>query len=548
MTTRIPRDNGSFIELFSSQIPLLQTALPGFLVQQRWFAAKAQTISHVTVTEAISLGSGCQSDDYWLILAEVLLSDRTSQQYSIPLVVEPQQNSSDSTVVLHLLPADAPPADGDTRTLEVADATSRPAFWQCFVERSLSTEIQNGQLTFVPADHSSGSAAVLSGDLSVEFCNSSQSNTTVFLDTQSCLKLFRRPASNLNPDVETGLFLTTRTHYRHSPPVIGHIELIRGNGSTLCLAMITEFVPASGDAWAYTVSQIDGFWEQMFNNQTLLESSPVTVEWTIAASDEELSDHAHLLGDFPAAATLLGQRTAELHIALASDSASNEFCPEPESIESVREHLRTLRSEVATTTALLESAPLADSITTGLVERIAGAAGTRLDTLEAAAEALAGPQIRVHGDYHLGQVLRTVDDFMIIDFEGEPDRSPEARRRKSSVMKDLAGLIRSFHYASCAGAVDLIPCLDDRNIPGNVSLWQNFWFSCAARCFLNGYLKTAAGQEFLPESRYQAQQLLDLHLLEKVLYELRYELNNRPDWVAIPLTGLTAMLNLQGTE
>ena len=547
MTKRTPPETDSAAELFSSRVSMLQAALPEFLRSQRWFAAKAQTISRVTVADLIALGSGCQADGYWLLLAEVLLSDQTRQQYTIPLVVEPQRDSDNSTVLLHCLPADS-----ETPAFQVADATGRPAFWRCFLQHSHRSDIQgsqqSGQLRIVSADVNSPLAAGLLEDLSVDFCESSQSNTTVFLGGHSCLKLFRRPSPELNPDVETGLFLTTRTDFRNSPSVVGHIELVRQDGLVLCLAMITELVPALSDAWTFTRSQIDSFWERLFISQKLLEASPDTVEWTISACAEALPADARLLGEFPEAAALLGRRTAELHIALASDSLSAAFCSEPESISSVQEHLRALRGEVATTTALLKTAKPADSETADLAEQVTVAASATLDTLESAAQSLAGRQIRVHGDYHLGQILRTDDDFIIIDFEGEPDRGAGERRGKHSVMKDLAGLVRSLHYAACAGAADLIPCLDDREIPGNVSHWQEFWFSCAARSFLNGYLQTAAGQDFLPASADRAQQLLDLYLLEKVLYELRYELNNRPDWVAIPLAGLKAVLHLQETQ
>ncbi|MFP6762715.1 MAG: hypothetical protein VB858_03830 [Planctomycetaceae bacterium] len=529
MTKQMPPEPDSAAQLFSSQVSILQAALPGFLTDQRWFAGKTQTIACVTVADAIALGTGCRADEYWLLLAEVLLSDQTRQQYSIPLVIERQQDSDNSAVLLHFRPT------GSTATTcYVADATGRPDFWRCFVRYACIADSlrshQNRQLKYVPTGRGTAWADGPLDDLSVELCESSQSNTTVFLGGHACLKLFRRPSVEINPDVEIGVFLTTRTHFTNSPAVTGQIQLVPQDGPAVCLAMISELVPALSDAWNFTRSQVDSFWQQLFISQKLLEASPDPVEWTIAACGGPLPADAQLLGDFPEAVALLGRRTAELHIALDSDSLSEAFCPEQESLTSVQEHLLRIRGEVATTVALLQSATLADPTAADLATRISAVASSRLDDLESAVESLTGRLMRVHGDYHLGQILRTDGDFMIIDFEGEPDRTPAERRRKCSVMKDVAGLIRSLHYAACAGAADLIPCLDDREIPGNVMHWQNFWFHCAAHSFLKGYLETADGHGFLPASMDQTQQLLELHLLEKVLYELRYELNNRPDW------------------
>jgi trehalose synthase-fused probable maltokinase len=525
-------------DLFFAETSPLLTALPDFLSSQRWFAGKAKTISRITIDDAVFI-TKTSGDEFWLAMIDVHFDDGSGQRYAVPLSIKPSTEEDSSRILTFVEAADSNPQ-------AVCEASSMPDFWAEFLRSSLrnvrSVPDVKPALRFLETD--SDLTWTTASAISVEIPETEQSNTSVILDGRYFLKMFRRPSAETNPDVEVASFLTVDADFLYSPYVIGHVEFLPADGPPVCLALISVLISAESDAWTFTLEQNDGFWQRLFLSQKMLEVTPPTVDWSIASCGTPLPDDAELIGDFLRDAKLLGRRTAELHIALCSDPDSDAFRPEPATVDSIQSLLETIRHEVDSTRSMLESADLPDPVPPELPKRIQEAALARLAEFEAAASDIACSQIRVHGDYHLGQILRTEDDFVIIDFEGEPDRPISERREKRSAMKDVAGLVRSLHYAAWTGAAKLTPALDDRSIPDNVTAWQNFWYGCSTRVFLEGYLETATGQVFLPDSPAQTQQLLDLYLLEKVLYELRYELNNRPDWVAIPLAGLKAVLNL----
>lgn len=519
--------------IFGEASPLA-AALPQFLAGQRWFAGKTQSVSQTTISDAVLLEAG-PGKEFWLMMVDVLFENATRQRYAMPVSL---QTDSGEAVDSKIVDAES------TGHRAVHDASAQPEFWAALVRTSLRTgnsdTERTSHLQFVGTDCETGWSS--SSRIPVEVPDTEQSNSSAVLDDRCFLKLFRRPSDGVNPDVEVARFLSLNTGFSSTPKVLGHIELRRAGEPSECLALLTSLVAADGDAWTFTLAQIDAFWQRLFLSQKLLEVMPPEVDWSIASAGQPLPGDAELAGDFLKDARLLGQRTAQMHIALSSNLNVPEFRPEP--VPSFQKLLDTIRSEIDATKSMLESADLADPVAPDLPAQIRETALRRLAEFENSAAGLDCRQIRVHGDYHLGQILRTDDDFLIIDFEGEPDRPVAERREKRSAMKDVAGMIRSLHYAASAGAAALVPALEDRRIPDNVAAWQRFWFGCTARSFLTGYLEAAAGQVFLPETNEQTQQLLDLFLLEKVLYELRYELNNRPDWVAIPLAGLKDVLGL----
>jgi len=273
------------------------------------------------------------------------------------------------------------------------------------------------------------------------------------------------------------------------------------------------------------------------------KAPPADLLLSEAARTAPPESFTEISGLFLQAIRTLGKRTAEFHLALAKDSANRDFKPEKPD-QSFTEHLsEALSHEIVQTLALLSGKindlepavrQEADLVLRegpellGMVQRIA-TAGENLGTL-----------IRIHGDYHLGQVLRTdTDDFVLLDFEGEPLRPLAERRRKGSPLKDVAGMIRSFHYAAHTPFRQ-----QAKPAAGKVAdRWRQAWQQWTSAAFLNAYLDTAAGASFLPAG--DPDFFLEFFLLEKVFYELRYELNNRPDWVSIPLTGIADIIGRQ---
>ena len=248
-----------------------------------------------------------------------------------------------------------------------------------------------------------------------------------------------------------------------------------------------------------------------------------------------------MAGDYLPQARLLGSRTAELHIALASDRTDPAFAPEAFTGLYRRSIYQSLRASARTTFDLLRRR--LDTLPDGVREE-ARAVIALEDQLLRQARAVMERKIpmarfRVHGDYHLGQVLYTGKDFIIVDLEGEPSRSISERRFKRSPLRDLAGMIRSFEYAA-AYAVRHGP-MRTEDIPALLP-WARLWQRWASARFLRGYLDTAGDAAYLPKGADAFSAMLDFYLLDKAVYELRYELNNRPDWVAIPLAGVRRLL------
>jgi maltokinase len=314
-----------------------------------------------------------------------------------------------------------------------------------------------------------------------------QSNSSLVLDERYALKLYRRIAPGMNPELEVLRFLTERG-FEHTAALEGYIAY-EGRPLEATLAIVQEFVPAKGDGWELALD-------------TLGTGEP---DW--------LPEHARRLGEV----------TALLHNALASDPGDPHFAPEDPSTEALALLSASIDEEIEQVFASLPDSPA--------LERVRGRGEEVRDHLRLLTNiGHVGRVIRTHGDYHLGQALWTnEDDWLLLDFEGEPARSVPERRRKTSPLRDVAGMLRSFAYAASAATIQ-------RSVDPPKG-WED-------RCrteFLEGYLDTAE-PSLLPSSRDQIARLLMVFELEKAVYELRYELHNRPDWVAIPVAGILRML------
>ncbi|MGH7397691.1 MAG: alpha-amylase, partial [Candidatus Rokuibacteriota bacterium] len=340
-----------------------------------------------------------------------------------------------------------------------------------------------------PADPDSQPARRLTGE---------QSNTSVVVG-DLVLKSLRRPPPGLNPDLEVTRFLTTRTAFPHVPRLAGWIEYA-GAGEVATLALLQEFVPNAGDGWTHVVSTLT-------DRDGAVERRP----------DPLLDD-----------VRVLGAVTGGLHAALASGDADPEFRPEPVDRDDVARWAGDIAREVGE-----------DSIRSRLAGHVAPGAdvpGRVARTLAGlTAGASATMKIRVHGDYHLGQVLKTRAGFVVIDFEGEPARPLAERRLKQSALRDVAGMLRSLDYAAHAvafGQPEATRAVALAALTG--------WEERARDAFLDGYEEAVAASPVLlvPSSPAELRRACAPFELQKACYELRYELNNRPDWAPIPLAGI----------
>jgi maltose alpha-D-glucosyltransferase/alpha-amylase len=374
-----------------------------------------------------------------------------------------------------------------------------------------------------------------------------QSNTSIVYGDKLIFKLFRRLDEGVNLDWEVGRFLTEKTSFTHCAPVAGALEYRRDKGAPLTVGVLHGFIPNQGDAWTYTLDVLSRYFEEVLAqpSDVALDLAPQPL---LSLSQEPVPALANtLIGPYLASAEQLGQRTAELHLALTSNVQDPHFAPEPFSMLYQRSIYQSMRTLAAQTLQLLHR-----RLKT-LPEAVVGAAR---QVLELEGEVMRRFQLvlqhkivamraRYHGDYHLGQVLYTGKDFVIIDFEGEPVRPLSERRIKRSPLRDVAGMVRSFHYAAYVG---LHNQRDGEALPeqhGDLAAlepWARFWHRWVSAVFTKTYFAVAQTSPFVPRTRTEQQVLLDAFLLEKALYELNYELNHRPEWTHIPLRGVLQLL------
>jgi maltose alpha-D-glucosyltransferase/alpha-amylase len=414
-----------------------------------------------------------------------------------------------------------------------------------------------------------------------------QSNSCVVYGRRLFLKLFRKLVPGINPELEIGRFLAATNSFSHVPALCASLEYkpSQSESESLTLGVLQRFTPGKS-AWQATLDNLANYFQQVRelppedrprasaafeplaekpSRETASDKAGSGGSLWAMASRRPVATAEPLAGDNLRKIALLGRRTAELHLALGSDSEQPGFIPEPFT-EKHQQSLRWSMRDLASRTCELlrqrlaqvpaEAQPAAREVLAQQARLL-----TRFD--EMVVERIDGQRIRVHSDYHLGQVMDTGDDFVIIDFEGEPARPLDERRAKRSPLVDVAGMIRSLHYAvsqaifqqlrsSEAGQLDAGQPGAGQLDAGQLDAGQlnagalreaaDCWYRWSVAAFLGAYRSTAASGGFLPRSAALCDRLLGLFVLEKAVYELAYELNNRPDWVGVPLAGLLELL------
>ncbi|MCH5376703.1 MAG: putative maltokinase, partial [Planctomycetes bacterium] len=372
------------------------------------------------------------------------------------------------------------------------------------------------------------------------------SNSTAFFGDRFMLKLCRRLDEGTNPELEIGAFLTEEVTFANIPPVAGAIEYESDGRETSTVAILSGFVRNEGSAWEHALGSLSGYFDRIGSRAPVSEPPGAgTPSAGRSVSDDPPPEAREYFGGYLHSAELLARRTAEMHVALATDTGDPAFSPEPFSRHYQRSLYQNLRNQTERNMRLLEQ-----RLETLPDEHRASAAAVLAarDIIDGRLRALledpiTATRIRCHGDYHLGQVLYTGNDFVIIDFEGEPARPLAERRIKAPPLRDVAGMLRSFDYACHVAYRDrfqslVLPDDDHRRLTG----WVQFWVSCVSAAYLRTYLAVADRASFIPDRAEGLRALLDAYLLEKALYELSYELNNRPAWAHIPLGGISRLI------
>ncbi len=494
---------------------LERAALPAYLRGQRWFGGKARQIESVRFADWGEMPAG--ATPAFLTLIEVRFRDGGADLYCLPLAVGGGDAASRivQTMRSHVLARlsgpdgeavlyDAPADDGACQALLGAIAEGRELALKAGRLRAFATAAYK-ELRGEPGE-----------TLAAERGPETSSNTLVRFGRRLLLKLFRRLEAGTNPELEVGRYLTEATGFDRIPKVAGAIEYHRPGGEHFTLAILQALVAHQGDGWHHTLDELGRYFERL-----------------TGAGEEDV-------GPYEQTAATLGRRTAQMHRALAGGKSDPAFAPEPMTVADVA----ALAEEIQT-----QGRRALEGTIAGLKRLPAEVAPAAREFLEQAPAALrrwaAAPavrpgalKIRCHGDYHLGQVLWADGDFIILDFEGEPTRTVAQRRARQSPLKDVAGMLRSFDYAAYAG---LFAFTHDRPADfGRLAPSAERWRRGVSAAFLGAYRATAA--DLLPADTAQGAALLDAFLLAKALYELVYELNNRPDWVRIPLRGILALM------
>ncbi|HXJ07243.1 MAG TPA: putative maltokinase [Candidatus Acidoferrum sp.] len=517
--------------------------LPAILPEQRWFGAKARQIASVSLADYVVIR--LPQADSFITLIRVEYSDGGGETYVLPLL-KTEQNSASAGVSSCMVRISTSNSSSDVLLVDALGDHSFLSVILDSIRGAVSYAGGQGEINARPAArlqeiYPSSSASPLPRPLKAE-----QSNTSIAYEDRLILKFFRRVEEGVNPDLEINRFLTEVAHFPNTPPLCGSLEYRGREGKSLALGILQEFVPNRGDAWKFTTESLTDF----------LVRSVVSVGEGIPSA-EKVGSISALVGDAAARepadqlskqldfVDLLGRRTAEFHLALDSSPSDSAFAREPFTPE-VREALESSLHDLTVRNfdlLRLQSEQLPQPLRASASRALELEHDVLLAFHTGLENDIRSVRIRIHGDFHLGQVLFTGSDFFIIDFEGEPARPLSERRAKRSPLQDVAGMLRSFHYASRAALLFARKKHGTSiSLDARPRLLAKRWQTLATRHFLQSYREIAGGAPFLPADSNEFDGLLRIHLLEKAIYELGYELNNRPDWLAIPLEGIESLL------
>jgi len=523
--------------------PQICRVLPNYLKQCRWFGGKGKPVRATNIVDSITIsGEGNSSH---LLLVEVFYVGAPKETYLLPVSFVTQQEALET---IHREPqsiiCELELKDGEGVMYDGAyDQQLRNDFLK-IITGSQNIRSRHNKLVGrrsrkygrrFDAKKSNPGSRVLKGE---------QSNTSILYEDSFFLKVYRRLESGINPDAEISKYLTEHTNFTNFPSYVGSLEWQRENSDSLAIGLLLEYVPNESDAWTYTLESVGRYLTEAATKKKILEDL-INPPCSILEIDPKNIPPVLLDLISPIyidLVCLLAKRTAELHLALASLSSYADMAPEPFSVlyqKSIHQSMRALTLKIFS-----ELENNLSSLDDEISKEVREVLNAKQDILKRfrnlTSRKISGMKIRIHGDYHLGQVLYTGKDFVIIDFEGEPARPLSERRLKRSALRDVAGMIRSFHYAA-NGATILRPVMQTAD-PEDIRKLTDLWYYWVTGVFLSSYLERAGEAEFLPGNKQDFEMLLGAFLLEKAIYEVGYELNNRPDWLMIPIRGVRQLL------
>ena len=466
-----------------------------WLPRRRWFGHKAQQAQSIDVLDVVVLDDGPPA--FALALVTIAFEGGTGRL---------GERSKEEATALYHLPV-LLDEDGTAR-----DALEDPARFALLFELMAHGHTIKGDKGAIEFG-GPGLDPMAPLPANVRALGAEQSNTSLVFDDTTIVKLFRRVEPGSNPDLELCRLLTNEG-FANVPPQVGELTYrgeIDGEEVTIDLGIAQGFVDGATDGWDYVLERIGALFDEA-DEADVAEDRVFLVEQRAAASLQAIEE--------------LGEATGALHVALSREESDPGLAPEPVDALDLK--------------AWAEGAK-------AYLDRLAGGVpelASRVDRIEAQIDRITaltapGSKTRIHGDYHLGQVIRGLK-WMILDFEGEPVRPLEERREKHSPLKDVAGMLRSFSYAAMSALFERAE--PDSDEWERLQPWADTWEALARDRFLASYLRKSHEGRFLAQDRATLGALLDFFEIDKALYELEYELGHRPEWVRIPAAGIARVI------
>jgi len=516
-------EDEEFIKVFSSDI------LENYILKKRWYGGKSSSLKYIEITDSFRLHS--KKNNYYGVLLEVNYKEAFFQNYFMPLAFMPEKELDTTTIIAPVV------MNGIEGYL--VDALHQEDFRRLLFERIINSK---ASADFKVKYHK-GEYLDETEYKSSKFLGAEQSNTSIVYNDKFILKIFRRIYVSTNPDYEINRFLTERMHYQNTPFYKGSINIQLSEGN-ITLGLMQDLVPNQGDAWTYMLSELDQIFEYLGRKKFKINTFPsIELFQRLRLRDVplEIAEWAGL--EIFKRIETLAIRTAEMHIALGSDIHETAFTPTTYNGDYTVWLKNRMTYQFQNRLNIIEnSLHKLDGLALELAHKfLENKKHIRKHFLDFDWTKLKSERIRIHGDYHLGQVLVNDSDFYILDFEGEPESTIRDRKVKQPPLKDVAGMFRSFHYAIYATIFNN----KDKYTNTQEELFEagEILFKYFVAVFLHSYIEKVQQSNLNIGYNHEINFLLKYCILEKAVYELGYELNSRPRWAVIPLRGIATIMN-----
>jgi maltose alpha-D-glucosyltransferase / alpha-amylase len=514
--------------------------LPGYLYRARWFRGKSRKIRAAKVANILDLGGG---QDIKVLIVDVFYTSGNTESYFLPVSFVFAKED-------HSIARDFPKSIICRIKIKGREGLLYDGMYNKAMHGILFDLVRGRK------KKSSGGSGIKgypgkkfkqltresSGVMESRVLKGEQSNTSVIYGNEIYLKMFRKIEQGVNPDIEITRYLTEKKKTDTAPAFAGHIEYTDGKGAAVSMAILQGFIQNSTEFWSYTLDNVKRYFEMYLSevHESVSEENNENKEKRkIEQHFEVTKDPSGSIDSFYSELTvLLGQRTGKMHIELSGDKEDSDFRPESFSMLYQKSLYQSMGSQARHVLGLLrKNLPAMNKELRKEAEEVLGYEKEIFAMFKKVlGKKYQAKKIRIHGDYHLGQVVYTGKDFVIIDFEGEPARPLSERRLKRSALRDVAGMVRSFHYAAYATLL-----LNESVREEDMSVLETaaeLWSRHMSGVFLDSYYDTVKGYDILPKNKNDLKCLFQIYMLDKAIYELGYELNNRPDWLFVPIRGI----------